>query len=70
MKSHLKAKKDEESQYYRFRSRIIDIQDIFKEDVRSLLDMDTEDNGVFDNEEKIEHEFFRITVSLLCSMPF
>ncbi|GJN20772.1 hypothetical protein PR202_gb08190 [Eleusine coracana subsp. coracana] len=61
MKSHLKAKENEDSQYYRFRSRIINIQDIFAEDVPSLLDMDTEGNGVLDNEEKLEHEFFRIT---------
>jgi hypothetical protein len=64
MKSCLKAKENEDSQYYRFRSRIIDIQDIFKEHVPSLSDMDTEGNGVLENEEKLEQELFRITVSL------
>ncbi|TVU30479.1 hypothetical protein EJB05_22106, partial [Eragrostis curvula] len=61
MKSRLKAKENEDSQFYRFRSRIIDIEDIFKEDVPSLSDMDTEGSDILDNEEKLEHEFFRIT---------
>lgn len=60
MKSSLKARENDDSQYYKFRSRIIDIQDIFKGDVPSLSDMDSEGNAVPDNEEKLEHEFFRI----------
>lgn len=63
MKSSLKARENDDSQYYKFRSRIIDIQDIFKGDVPSLSDMDSEGNAVPDNEEKLEHEFFRIMVS-------
>ncbi|KAG2548684.1 hypothetical protein PVAP13_9KG211085 [Panicum virgatum] len=60
MKSHLKAKENNDSQYYKFKSRPINIEDIFKEDVPLLSDMDSEDNIVQDNEEKIE-EFFKIT---------
>ena len=63
MKSHLKAKENNDSQYYKFKSRPINIEDIFKEDVPLLSDMDSEDNIVQDNEEKIEEEFFKITVS-------
>jgi midasin len=61
MKSHLKAKENNDSQYYKFKSRPINIEDIFKEDVPLLSDMDSEDNIVPDNEEKIEQEFFKIT---------
>jgi len=60
MKSHLKAKENNDSQYYKFKSRPINIEDIFKEDVPLLSDMDSEDNIVPDNEEKIE-EFLKIT---------
>ncbi|KAL6643149.1 hypothetical protein ACP70R_021330 [Stipagrostis hirtigluma subsp. patula] len=60
MKSHLKAKQNDDSQYYKFRSRIIDIQDIFKH-VPSIPDMESEDIRVPDNEEKLELEFFKIT---------
>ncbi|KAL6842329.1 hypothetical protein ACP4OV_027756 [Aristida adscensionis] len=58
MKSRLKAKENDDSQYYKFRSRIIDIQDIFK-DVPSFPDVDSEGIGVPDSE-KLEHEFFKI----------
>jgi midasin len=60
MKSSVKARELDDSQYYKFRSRIIDIQDIFKGDVPSLSDMDS-DAGP-DNEEKLELEFFKIMV--------
>jgi len=39
MKSHLKAKENNDSQYYKFKSRPINIEDIFKEDVPLLSDM-------------------------------
>uniref|UniRef100_A0ACD5ZCK1 Uncharacterized protein n=1 Tax=Avena sativa TaxID=4498 RepID=A0ACD5ZCK1_AVESA len=58
MKSSVKAREVDDSQYYKFRSRIIDIQDIFKGDVPSLSDMDS-DAGL-DNEEILELEFFKI----------
>ncbi|XP_071685110.1 midasin isoform X2 [Lolium perenne] len=58
MKSSVKAREIDDSQYYKFRSRIIDIEDIFKGDVPSLSDMDS-DAGL-DNEEKLELEFFKI----------
>ncbi|PVH31778.1 hypothetical protein PAHAL_9G230700 [Panicum hallii] len=61
MKSHLKAKENNDLQYYKFKSRPINIEDIFKEDVPLLSDMDSEDHIVPDNEEKIEQEFFKIT---------
>ncbi|XP_062201313.1 midasin-like isoform X2 [Phragmites australis] len=60
MKSCLKAKENDDSQCYKFRSRMIDVQDIFKEDVPSLSDMDSEGNAVPDNEEQLEHEFNRM----------
>jgi midasin len=50
--------------HFKFKSRPINIEDIFKEDVPLLSDMDSEDHIVPDNEEKIEQEFFKITVSL------
>lgn len=68
MKSHLKAKENNDSQFYKFKSRLINIEDIFKEDVPLLSDMDSEGNIVPDNEEKIEQEFFKITVSLYIYM--
>uniref|UniRef100_A0ACD5WZY3 Uncharacterized protein n=1 Tax=Avena sativa TaxID=4498 RepID=A0ACD5WZY3_AVESA len=58
MKSSVKAREIDDSQYYKFRSRIIDIQDIFKGDVPSLSDIDS-DAGL-DDEEKLELEFFKI----------
>ncbi|KQJ96949.1 midasin [Brachypodium distachyon] len=61
MKSSVKARENDDSQYYKFRSRIIDLQDIFKGDVPSLADMDSEGNTAPDNEEKLELEFFKIT---------
>nr|CAB3494534.1 unnamed protein product [Digitaria exilis] len=60
MKSHLKAKENDDSHYYKFKSRTIDIEEIFK-DVPLLLDMDIEGNIVPDNEEKLEQEFSKIT---------
>ena len=62
MKSSVKAREIDDSQYYKFRSRIIDIQDIFKGDVPSLSDMDSEGNAGPDNEENLELEFFKIMV--------
>jgi len=61
MKYHLKAKESDDSQYYKFKSRMISIEDIFKEDVLLLSDMESE-GSVVDNEEKLEHDFFKITV--------
>lgn len=63
MKSSLKARENDDSQYYKFRSRIIDIHDIFKGDVPSLSDMDAEGNAVADTEEKLEQDFLKIMVS-------
>uniref|UniRef100_A0A0E0EYL5 Midasin n=1 Tax=Oryza meridionalis TaxID=40149 RepID=A0A0E0EYL5_9ORYZ len=60
MKSSLKARENDDSQYYKFRSRIIDIHDIFKGDVPSLSDMDAEGNAVADTEEKLEQDFLKI----------
>ncbi|CAM0956904.1 unnamed protein product [Alopecurus aequalis] len=60
MKSSVKAREIDDSQYYKFRSRIIDIQDIFEGDMPSLTDMDSEGNAGPDNEEKLELEFFKI----------
>uniref|UniRef100_J3N351 Midasin n=1 Tax=Oryza brachyantha TaxID=4533 RepID=J3N351_ORYBR len=60
MKSSLKARENDDSQYYKFRSRIIDIHDIFKGDVPSLSDMDAEDDAVADAEEKLEQDFLKI----------
>uniref|UniRef100_A0A0D9XKA7 Midasin n=1 Tax=Leersia perrieri TaxID=77586 RepID=A0A0D9XKA7_9ORYZ len=60
MKTSLKAKENDDSQYYKFRSRIIDIHDIFKGNVPSLSDVDTEGNAVADTEEKLEQDFFKI----------
>ncbi|KAF0928097.1 hypothetical protein E2562_037875 [Oryza meyeriana var. granulata] len=60
MKSSLKARENDDSQYYKFRSRIIDIHDIFKRDVPSLSDMDAEGNAVADTEEKLEQDFLKI----------
>lgn len=62
MKSRLKAKENDDSQYYKFKPRTIDIEEIFK-DVPILSDMDIESNIVPDNEEKLEQEFFKITVT-------
>jgi midasin len=59
MKSSVKAREIDDSQYYKFRSRIIDIEDIFKGDVPSLSEMDS---AGLDNEEKLELEFFKIMV--------
>ena len=61
MKYHLKAKESDDSQYYKFKSRMISIEDIFKEDVLLLSDMESE-GSVVDNEEKLEHDFLKITV--------
>lgn len=61
MKYCLKAKESDDSQYYKFKSRIINIEDIFKEDVLLLSDMESE-GSVVDNEEKLEHDFLKITV--------
>jgi midasin len=61
MKYHLKAKESDDCQYYKFKSRMISIEDIFKEDVLLLSDMESE-GRVVDNEEKLEHDFFKITV--------
>jgi len=60
MKHRLKAKESDDSQYYKFKSRIISIEDIFKEDVLLLGDMESE-GSVVDNEEKLEHDFLKIT---------
>uniref|UniRef100_A0A0E0QZY3 Midasin n=1 Tax=Oryza rufipogon TaxID=4529 RepID=A0A0E0QZY3_ORYRU len=60
MKSSLKARENDDSQYYKFRSRIIDIHDIFKGDVPSLSDMDAEGNAVADTEEQLEQDFLKI----------
>uniref|UniRef100_A0A0E0BB98 Midasin n=1 Tax=Oryza glumipatula TaxID=40148 RepID=A0A0E0BB98_9ORYZ len=60
MKSSLKARENDDSQYYKFRSRIIDIHDIFKGGVPSLSDMDAEGNAVADTEEKLEQDFLKI----------
>lgn len=65
MKYRLKAKESDDSQYYKFKSRMICIEDIFKEDVLLLSDMESE-GSVVDNEEKLEHEFCRIMVLPLC----
>ncbi|KAI5016290.1 hypothetical protein ZWY2020_006141 [Hordeum vulgare] len=51
---------DMKSSYYKFRSRIIDIQDIFEGDVPSISDIDSDGNAGPDNEEKLELEFFKI----------
>ncbi|KAJ1295332.1 hypothetical protein BS78_01G216000 [Paspalum vaginatum] len=64
MKYRLKAKETDDSQYYKFKSRSISIEDIFKEDVPLLSDMDSENNVAHDNEEKIEQVFFNITESV------
>ncbi|RCV42665.1 hypothetical protein SETIT_9G233700v2 [Setaria italica] len=60
MKSHLKAKENDDSQYYKFKSRMISIEEIFNEDVPLLSDMDVEGDFVPDNEEKLEQAFFKI----------
>ncbi|KAM3408334.1 hypothetical protein ACQJBY_001473 [Aegilops geniculata] len=60
MKSSVKARENDDSQYYKFRSRIIDIEDIFEGDVPSLSDIDSDVNAGPDNEEKLELEFFKI----------
>uniref|UniRef100_A0A452YBX1 Uncharacterized protein n=1 Tax=Aegilops tauschii subsp. strangulata TaxID=200361 RepID=A0A452YBX1_AEGTS len=60
MKSSVKARENDDSQYYKFRSRIIDIQDIFEGDVPSISDIDSDGNAGPDNEEKLELEFFKI----------
>ncbi|VAH03975.1 unnamed protein product [Triticum turgidum subsp. durum] len=60
MKSSVKARENDGSQYYKFRSRIIDIQDIFEGDVPSISDIDSDGNAGPDNEEKLELEFFKI----------
>ncbi|AQK86708.1 ribosome export associated1 [Zea mays] len=62
MKYRLKAKESDDSQYFKFKSRMISIDDIFK-DVPLLSDMESEDS-ILDNEEKLEHEFFKITESI------
>lgn len=62
MKSSVKARENDDSQYYKFRSRIIDIEDIFEGDVPSLSDIDSDVNAGPDNEEKLELEFFKIMV--------
>jgi midasin len=64
MKYRLKAKESDDSQYFKFKSRMISIDDIFK-DVPLLSDMESEDS-ILDNEEKLEHEFFKITVLPSC----
>ncbi|KAG8091817.1 hypothetical protein GUJ93_ZPchr0012g21118 [Zizania palustris] len=60
MKSSLKAREKDDLQYYKFRSRIIDIHDIFKGDVPSLSDLDAEGNDVPNSEEKLEQDFLKI----------
>ncbi|CAL4925261.1 unnamed protein product [Urochloa decumbens] len=59
IKSRLKAKENDDSQYYKFKSRTVNIEELFK-DVPLLSDMDIESN-IPDNEEKLEQEFFKIT---------
>lgn len=69
MKSHLKAKENDDSQYYKFKSRRISIKEIFNEDVPLLSDMDVEGDFVPDNEEKIEQAFFNTLVAYTPHMP-
>ncbi|XP_073008545.1 midasin isoform X3 [Typha latifolia] len=63
MKSRRKVKEYDEGQYYKFRPRLIRIEDILEGDMSALLALDTDGNMTSETEERLGQEFMKMNTA-------